>query len=195
MSFRSAARVLMALAVTTAMAQNVPQATVPGGTEIIGQRRGPVGRPAGMQNRGVPTPTPLRQRVQDMEGTLAQMHLVLEQMRNKAAKSPAKDSLAKGNLDMWKLMVGQLEKELQELRVAMAVREDMEARRAALYKQADVKAEAEAQAARAETRAERPGRRGRLGRRVPPVSPGRRSGRRSSSRGSAATPTTSRTRR
>jgi hypothetical protein len=84
-----------------------------------------------------------------MESTLAQMHLVLKQMQDKVAKSKTKDSLAKANLDMWGLMVGHLEKDLQELKIAMAAREDMEARRAALYKQADVKAEAEAQAARA----------------------------------------------
>jgi peptidoglycan hydrolase CwlO-like protein len=77
------------------------------------------------------------------------MHLVLKQMQDKAAKSKTKDSLAKANLDMWELMVGHLEKELQELKIAMAAHEDMEARRAALYKQADAKAAAEAQAARA----------------------------------------------
>jgi len=108
-------------------------------------RKGPSGKPA----RGVPTPTALHQRVEDMESTLSQMHLVLKQMHDKAAKSKVQNSLAKTNLDMWELMVGHLEKELQELKIAAAVREDMEARRAALYKQADAKAEAEAQAARA----------------------------------------------
>jgi hypothetical protein len=95
----------------------------------------------------VPTPTPLRLRLEDLENTVNQMHTVLKQMQAKAAKSGVKDSIAKANLDMWGLMVGHLDKELQELRVAVAQREDMEARRAALYKQADAKTEAEAQAA------------------------------------------------
>jgi hypothetical protein len=157
MMFRIATSVIMALAVTTALAQATPpatagnpQAAVPGGTEVM-QRQGFAGRrgPSGKQARGVPTPTSLRQRVQDMESTLTQMRLVLKKMHDKAAKSKAQDSLAKANLDMWELMVGHLDKELQELKIAMAAREDMEARRAALYKQADAKAEAEAQAARA----------------------------------------------
>lgn len=159
--FRNATRVITILAVTTALAQGTPPstvpagnppATVPGGTQVM-QRHGSASRRglAGNQTRGLPTPTPLRQRVQDMESTLAQMHLVLKQMQDKAAKSKAKDPLAKANLDMWELMVGHLEKELQELKIAMAAHEDMEARRAALYKQADAKAEAEAQAARAQT--------------------------------------------
>ena len=150
--FRIATRVVMALAVTTALAQGAPpatagnpQAAVPGGNDVM-QRQGFAGRkPA----RAVPTPTPLHQRVEDMESTLSQMHLVLKQMHDKAAKSKVQDSLAKANLDMWQLMVGHMEKELQELKIAVAAREDMEARRAALYKQADAKTEAEAQAARA----------------------------------------------
>jgi TolA-binding protein len=150
MMFRNAARGIVILAVTTVMAQATsPAPTVPGGTEVM-QRQGNASRRAlpGKQTRGLTTATPLRQRVQDMESTLAQMHVVLKQMQDKLAKSKTKDSLAKANLDMWGLMVGHLEKDLQELKIAMAAREDMEARRAALYKQADVKAEAEAQAAR-----------------------------------------------
>jgi peptidoglycan hydrolase CwlO-like protein len=97
----------------------------------------------------VPVQTSLRERVQDMERTLTQMRLVLTKMQDKAATSKTQDALAKANLDMWELMVSHLDKELRELKDAAAAREDMEARRAALYKQADAKAEAEAQAARA----------------------------------------------
>lgn len=149
MMFRNAARAIVILAVTTAMAQTTsPAPTVPGGTEVT-QRQGFAGRRGlpGNQTRGSQAPAPLRQRVQEMENTLSQMHLVLKQMQDKAAKSKGQDALAKANLDLWKLMVGHLDEELQELRVAVAAREDMEARRAALYKQADAKAEAEAQAA------------------------------------------------
>lgn len=151
MRFRNATRAIVILAVTTAMAQGTPAApTVPGGPEVM-QRKGFASRrgPVSNRTRGLSTPTPLRERVHDMENTLAQMHLVLKQMQGKAAKSKTKDSLAKANLDMWELMVGHMEKELQELKIAMAAHEDMEARRAALYKQADAKAAAEAQAARA----------------------------------------------
>ena len=95
------------------------------------------------------TAAPLRQQMDDLEKTVNQMHVVLKQMQAKAAKSSVKDSLTKTNLDMWELMVGHLDKELQGLRIAVAAREEMEARRASLYRQADVKAEAEAQAARA----------------------------------------------
>jgi hypothetical protein len=159
MMFRNATRVITILAVTTALAQGTPPstvpagnppATVPGGPEVM-QRHGFAGRkgPFGKQTGGVPAPTSLHQRVQDMESTLSQMHLVLKQMQAKAAKSKAQDSLTKTNLDMWELMVGHLDKQLKELKLAEAAHDDMEARRAALYKQADAKAEAEAQAARA----------------------------------------------
>lgn len=151
MMFRNAARAIVILAVTTAMAQtSSPAPTVPGGTEVM-QRQGFAGRRGqpGSQTRSLPASAQLRQRVQDMQSTLSQMHLVLKQMQDKAAKSKTPDTLAKANLDMWQLMVGHLDKELQELNMAVASREDLEARRAALYKQADAKADAEAQAARA----------------------------------------------
>jgi hypothetical protein len=70
-------------------------------------------------------------------------------MQDKAAASKTQDALAKANLDMWKLMVEHLDTELQQVKMAAAAREDLEARRAALYKQADAKTDAEAQAARA----------------------------------------------
>jgi|SRR5579864_2772306 len=156
MIFQNATRVIMALAVTTALAQGTPppaagspQAAVPGGNDVM-QRQGYAARraPSAKQPRGVPVQTSLRERVQDMESTVTQMRVVLKKMQDKAAKNKTQDSLAKANLDMWELMVSHLDKELRELKTAMAAREDMEARRAALYKQADAKAEAEAQAAR-----------------------------------------------
>ena len=157
--FRNAIRVITVLAVTTALAQSTPPAprpadnpaaTVPGGTEVM-QRQGFAHRRGltGNQARNLPAPDSLHQRVQDMENTLNQMRGVLKEMQAKAAKSTAKDSLAKSNLEMWELLVGHLDKQLQELKIASAAREDMEARRTAIYKQADAKGEAEAQAARA----------------------------------------------
>jgi hypothetical protein len=84
-----------------------------------------------------------------MESTLSQMRGVLKQMHAKAARSKVPDPLTKANLDLWELMVGHLDKELQQLHDTLAVREDMETRRVALYKQADAKSEAAAQAGRA----------------------------------------------
>jgi MoxR-like ATPase len=89
----------------------------------------------------------MREQVQDMENTLSRMRAVLKQMHARAAKSKATDSVTKANLDMWDLMVGQLDKEFEQLRQTLAAREDLEARRAALYRQADAKAAAEAEAA------------------------------------------------
>ena len=152
--FRNAAIVVVVLAVTTAVAQSVPPApTVPGGIGMIGQERGSLGRRISSQGAmgpsGMQTPAAPRQRLEDLESTVNQMHLMLKQMQARAAKSTTKDSFAKADLGMWELMVGHMDKELQELRAAIAAREEMEARRAALYKQADVNAEAKAQAARA----------------------------------------------
>lgn len=55
--------------------------------------------------------------------------------------------MVKANLEMWDLMLGQLDKQLQELKLAEASRQDMEARRAAMYKQAEIKSQAAAKAA------------------------------------------------
>jgi hypothetical protein len=125
------------------------QATSPAAATPIMSQRNLAGRKgmsaslAGNKKPGVELPASLRQRVQDMEETLASMHEVLKQMRAKGAASST-DPLAKANLDMWELMVGHLDRQLKELRIATALREDMEARRAAMYKQAEAKAEAAA---------------------------------------------------
>jgi hypothetical protein len=74
--------------------------------------------------------------LQEMASTLAKMHSLLKQMRGNAAKDP----VAKANLEMWSLMVGELDKQYEQLSLAARQREDFEARRAALYKQADQKA-------------------------------------------------------
>ncbi|MBZ5654811.1 MAG: hypothetical protein LAO56_05980 [Acidobacteriia bacterium] len=152
MMFKTATAAIVVLAVTTALAQRPSPVAVPVGTPLTSQRQSLAGKSgisvADNKATGVPTPAPLRERVQDMEGTLAKMHAVLKQMRAKAASS-SRDPLAKANLDMWELLVGHLDKQLRELQVAMITREDMESRRAAMYKQAEAKADAAAQAARA----------------------------------------------
>jgi hypothetical protein len=144
-----AVSLVLVLAATAALAQIANPGTTPGAPilnrQALAGRRGPVGSkttdPQGL--------SAMRERVQDMETTLSQMRVVLKQMHAKSANSKSTDPVTKANLDMWKLMVGHLDKELEQLRVTLAAREDLEARRAALYKQADAKAEAAAQAGRA----------------------------------------------
>ncbi len=86
-------------------------------------------------------------RMQEMQDTLKKMHALLTRMSAKAASSRSKDGFAKANLEMWQLMLGQLDRQFEELRKATLEREDFLARRAALYKQADAKAALEARRA------------------------------------------------
>ena len=91
--------------------------------------------------------TVANQDLQERGNTLTKMHAVLKQMH--ANTSSAKDPMAKANLDMWTLMVEQLDKQYEQLSLAARQRQDFEARRAALYKQADEKAAQEAKKAQA----------------------------------------------
>ncbi len=141
MRLRNAAVAIVVLAVTRVLAQG----TLPAGTSLTRQRHAPVAR-RGMASAdssgaaAAQTPAMLRQRMEDMQSTLGKMHVVLKEMRAKAVKGGAKDSLTTANLDMWELMLGHLDKQFEELRATTLAREDIEARRAALYKQADAKA-------------------------------------------------------
>jgi chemotaxis protein histidine kinase CheA len=87
------------------------------------------------------------QNLEELGKTLTKMQALLKEMRAKA--NGAKDPVAKANLEMWTLMLDQLDKEYEQLRVAARQREDVEARRAALYKQADEKAAEAARRAKA----------------------------------------------
>jgi len=146
--YRNAIRVVVVLAATAALAQSAQPGTTPGAPFLnrpgLTARTSPAGNKADPQGLAA-----MRERIEDMQGTLTQMRVVLRQMQTNATKNKATDSLAKANLEMWGLMVGHLDKELQQLRVTLAARQDFEARRASLYKQADAKAEAAAQATRA----------------------------------------------
>ena len=110
MTFCSSARVIVVLGATAALAQSAQLGTTPGAPIVNRQnlagRRGPVGNKTADPQGLAAT----RERVNDMESTLSQMRVVLKQMHAKAAKSKATDSLTKANLDMWELMVGQLDK-------------------------------------------------------------------------------------
>lgn len=87
----------------------------------------------------------VNQRVQEMETTLGKMHLLLKQMQASSAVKNSKDPMTKANLEMWGLMLQQLDKQFDQVKVAAREREDLEARRSAMYKQAQDRA---AQAAR-----------------------------------------------
>ena len=152
MIFRNAIRfVVVFAAAAAALAQGITPPGTTAGSPILSQTPRSAGprSPVGNKNSDPQGLIALRQRVEDMQSTLSQMHTVLKQMQVKAAKSTVKDSFAKTNIDMWKLMVAHLDKELQDMHVAVTAREELEARRAALYRQADANAEAKAQAARA----------------------------------------------
>ncbi len=90
----------------------------------------------------------MRQRLRDMQDTLAKMHALLTAMQKRSAASKSESQVTKDNVAMWQLMVDHLDKTFEELRAASVAREDLEARRAAMYEQAARRAAAEAQAAR-----------------------------------------------
>ncbi|HLV88261.1 MAG TPA: hypothetical protein VKV39_14845 [Candidatus Sulfotelmatobacter sp.] len=154
MKFLSLTTIFVILAGTTALAQSAQPGTTKAapilnlqsqpGQNLAG-RRGPASKRA-VDPLGL---TAMREQVSDMATTVSQMHALLQQMHAKAAASKATSSLSKVNLDLWDSVVGQLDKELQHLRVDLAVREDMEVRRADLYRQADANAAAQLQAFRA----------------------------------------------
>jgi septal ring factor EnvC (AmiA/AmiB activator) len=85
----------------------------------------------------------LHQRVQEMQDTLTKMHALLKEMRSRAKASGSKDVAATENLDMWALMLSHLERDFTQLQAAAAARDDLEARRAAMYSQAMAKADKE----------------------------------------------------
>lgn len=79
------------------------------------------------------------QSLQNMGATLTKMQGLLKQMRARTAS--AKDPVAKANLEMWTLMLDQLDKQYEEMRLAARQREELEARRASMYRQANERAE------------------------------------------------------
>jgi hypothetical protein len=148
MTFRTASAVLVVFLATAVWAQSTAPVTVPaGGRQPVARTRPML--PAQSQTNGVEVPATPRQRVQAMEETLTRMHGLLKQMRAKAASSGSRDPLAKANLDMWELMLGQLDQQFDQLRIA-TLRADLEARRSSLYKQADERAAAAARLAAAQ---------------------------------------------
>jgi hypothetical protein len=155
MSLRRAAAAFVVLAVTAVFGQENAPASAP--AEAPAAASQPTQRPTVMRRWGKntvankqpaagPVNAPsLQQHVQDMQATVDKMHEVLTRMQKKTVAS-AKDPVAKANLQMWQLMVAQLDKQLQDLKLAEASRQEMEVRRQAMYKQAEVKSQAAARA-------------------------------------------------
>lgn len=149
------AAITMLLAAATVWAQSpappAPQAANPTATVGVNHGNGmamPRSARSGKAGAVQAQLTP-RQHLQEMESTLTSMHTLLKQMQAKAAKNITKDAIAQANLQMWELMLAHLDKQFEQLRVATLEREDIEARRAAMYSQAAEKADKEAAAARA----------------------------------------------
>jgi hypothetical protein len=67
------------------------------------------------------------------------MHALLKQMQAKTSASSA-GSLGKANLEMWSLMLADLDKQYAQLKLVSHTREELDARRASLYRQADARA-------------------------------------------------------
>jgi 3'-phosphoadenosine 5'-phosphosulfate (PAPS) 3'-phosphatase len=82
----------------------------------------------------------VNQRMVEMETTLGRMHLLLKQMQASAAVKNSKDPVTKANLEMWGLMIQQLDKQFDQLKVTARERADLSARRAAMYQQAEQRA-------------------------------------------------------
>jgi hypothetical protein len=147
MKIVTTAATLLVLSAATVWAQTSAPAPV-GQPSAVGK---PGGRVPAVSDKGAPTISPqimeLRQRMQAMQDTLTKMHAVLKEMRAKAASRGSKDQLTKANITMWELMLGQLDKDFEQLSKTTLTREDIEARRAAMYKQAMAKAAARREAA------------------------------------------------
>ena len=144
MRVKLAAAITMLLAAPGVWAQNPARGPAPADTPAVvtgdANSATVMARPFGRRRAGVQTQVPLRQRLQEMQASLNGMHALLKRMQAKAASSKSKDSLAKANVDMWELMLAHLDKQFEQLSIATLAQEDLEARRAALYKQADNKA-------------------------------------------------------
>jgi hypothetical protein len=146
MRVASAAASILILAASTVWAQSVTPITASNGGRPAGSRM-VMASPAEKTMTSVQTAAALK-RMQEMESTLKQMHTLLKQMRAKTGSNSSKDPFVKANLEMWQLMLGHLDKQFDQLRAATLTREDLLARRAALYKQAAAKAALAAEAAR-----------------------------------------------
>lgn len=156
MNLRNATAVILILSATAVLGQESASisapASAPAGEQQTTRRPMPTRRwgKGVMESKqvGPVTPPSFQARVQDLQHTVEKMHAILKQMRTQSTVN-AKDPMLKANREMWELMIAQLDKQLEDLKQAEASRVDMEARRAAMYKQAEIKSQAAARAAQA----------------------------------------------
>ena len=137
MMFRSTAAAIVVLAASTAWGQSA----APASNALSSHPRRVVAESNAVGvAENARTQSTMRQRVDEMGNTLTRMHAVLKQMQAKTSTGSSADPLAKANLEMWGLMLADLDKQYAQLRLASHAREDLESRRAAMYKQAESKA-------------------------------------------------------
>jgi hypothetical protein len=79
----------------------------------------------------------IHKRVENMGSTLAKMHSLLKQMQAKPSAGSHSDPIVKASLEMWGLMLADLDTQFEELRLTSRAKGDLDARRSALYKQAE----------------------------------------------------------
>ena len=137
MTLRNTVAAIVVLAASAAWAQSAPPV---GNAPSSRLRRRVANSNASTVAETQRTQAAMHQRVEDMGHTLVRMHELLKQTQAKTAKSSTKDPLIKANLEMWGLMLDVLDKQYAQLRLAGQTREDLEARRAAMYKQAEARA-------------------------------------------------------
>lgn len=146
MTLRSTAAAIVLFTVTGAFGQeNAPASTHASSGALQATRPPIVTHRWGTNTKGNAQSGPvneasLQQRVEDLQATVDKMHAVLKQMRVKSPAS-AKAPMAQANLQMWELTVAQLDKQLNDLKLAEASRATAEARRAAMYKQAEIESQ------------------------------------------------------
>ena len=150
MKLRSAA-VLLIVAATSVWAQTAAPAR-----PLAGRQRTVMATSTDADNKTAEmrAKAAVNERAQEMETTLSKMHLLLKQMQASSAVKNSKDPMAKANLEMWGLLLQQLDKQFDQVKKAAREREDLEARRSAMYKQAQEKAAQAARSAQAQANAE-----------------------------------------
>jgi hypothetical protein len=137
MTFRSTAAAMIVLAATTAWTQSASPAPIAPSSHP--RRVAAESNVVGLSDN-TRAQSATRQRAEDMGNTLTRMHVLLKQMQAKTAADSTKDPLIKANLEMWGLMLADLDKQYAQLKLAGHAREELDARRASLYKQADARA-------------------------------------------------------
>lgn len=136
MTFRSTAAAIIVLAATTAWTQSPSRAPIAPSSHprTVAAESNAMGLAENTR-----TQSATHQRLEDMGSTLTRMHELLKQMQAKTTAKSA-DSLSKANLEMWGLILGDLDKQYAQLKAASHAREELDARRASLYRQADARA-------------------------------------------------------